>query len=76
MIATVAPGLRNFLGPVRVVVGELDRVERPETLRAGFAKILPHAIVETIPAVGHLSPIESPGVIASACRKVGAALST
>lgn len=70
MIATVGPRLRNFTGPVRVIVGELDRVERPDALRAVFAEVLPLAIVETIPAVGHLSPIESPGAIAVACRNI------
>ena len=73
MVAAVGPGLRRFAGPVRVLVGELDRVERPETLRAAFADALPQASVETVPGVGHLLPIESPGVIASACQKVAVA---
>lgn len=71
MIAAIGPGLRDFNGSVRVVVGELDRVERPEALRVAFAKLLPQAIVETVPDAGHLLPIESPGGVASACRKVG-----
>lgn len=74
MMAAVGPGLRDFTGPVRVVVGELDRVERPEALRAAFAEVLPQAIIETVPEVGHLLPIESPSAIASACRDVGSVL--
>jgi len=73
-MAAVGPGLRDFTGPVRVVVGELDRVERPEALRAAFAEVLPQAIIETVPEVGHLLPIESPSAIASACRDVGSVL--
>lgn len=69
MIAAVSPRLREFTGPVRVVVGELDRVERPEALRAVFAEALPQAVVETVPGAGHLLPIEGPGAIASACRE-------
>jgi pimeloyl-ACP methyl ester carboxylesterase len=76
MIATVDLGLRNFAGPVRIVVGELDRVERPEALRAAFAEVLPQAIIETIPEMGHLSPLEKPDAIASACRAVASALMT
>ena len=74
MVAAVSPRLRDFTGPVRVVVGELDRVERPEALRAAFADVLPQAIIETVPEVGHLLPIESPGAIASACRDIALVL--
>lgn len=70
MIAAVGTGLPDFRGPVSVVVGELDRVERPDALRIAFAKTLPQAIIETVPGVGHLSPIESPNVIAAACRVI------
>ena len=76
MLAAVSPGLRDFTGPVRVVVGELDKVERPEALRAAFAELLPQATVETILEVGHLSPLESTSAIASACRDFAALLPT
>jgi pimeloyl-ACP methyl ester carboxylesterase len=70
MISVVGPRLRDFTGPVRVVVGELDRVERMETLQAAFAGVFPQAIFEAVPGTGHLSPIEAPRAIASACRTI------
>jgi len=76
MVAAVGPRLRDFTGPVRVVVGELDRVERPEALRAAFAEVLPQAIVETVPEVGHLLPIESPSAISLVCRDIASVLQT
>jgi pimeloyl-ACP methyl ester carboxylesterase len=76
MIAAVGSRLRNFTGPVHVVVGELDRVEQPEALRAAFAEVLPQATAETVPGVGHLLPIESPSTIASACRDVAKVIQT
>ena len=71
MVATVSPHLRDFAGPVRVVVGELDRVERPDALRAAFASALPQAIVTTVLGAGHLLPIERPSAVVSACREIG-----
>ena len=71
MVATVSPQLRDFNGPVRVVVGELDRVERPDALRAAFASALPQAVVTTVPGAGHLLPIERPSAVVSACRQIG-----
>ena len=70
MISAVDPCLRNFKGPVRVVVGELDIVERPEALSAAFTDVLPQAIFEEVSGAGHLLPIECPGAIASACRSL------
>ncbi len=66
--------LRAFPGPVRIVVGERDRVERPELLRAAFADVLPQAVMETIPEIGHLSPLENPDAVASACRAIASEL--
>lgn len=71
MIAIVSSQLRDFTGPVRVVVGELDRVERPDALRAAFASALPQAVVTTVPGAGHLLPIEGPSAVVSACREFG-----
>jgi pimeloyl-ACP methyl ester carboxylesterase len=70
MIADVDPHLREFTSPIRIVVGDLDQVERPVALRAVFMPVLPQAIVVTIPNAGHLSPIECPGAIAAACRAI------
>lgn len=52
------------------------RLHQPDALRAVFATVLPQATVEMIPKAGHLSPIEAPGPIASACRDIGLVLQT
>lgn len=50
--------------PVRVISGELDRVDTPETLQRELLPRIPHASMIIIPDTGHLSPLESPGEIA------------
>lgn len=70
MVAVVDRRLADFTGPVRVIVGDLDRVERPGPLQKSFAEVLPQAMFETLPETGHLSPIENPSAIAWACRAI------
>lgn len=72
MVAAVDARLSDFRGPVTVLVGELDRVEQPGALRAAFARPLPQASIEVLPNTGHLSPIERPDAIASACLRMTA----
>lgn len=50
--------------PVRVISGELDRVDTPETLQRELLPRIPHAAMIIIPDTGHLSPLESPVEIA------------
>ena len=71
---TSHPPPLHFTGPVKVLVGEHDTVERPERSRAVFADYLPQAEVEMVPGVGHLLPIESPSAVISACRDIAKAL--
>lgn len=68
MIAEVDARLRAFAGPVRIVVGERDMVERPDAVRAAFGEALPNAEVKTVAGSGHLLPIEAPRAISAACR--------
>ncbi len=70
MLAAVGSSLRNFDGPVRVIVGNVDKVEQPEVLRAAFRAALPQAIQRIIPNVGHLLLIECPAAVATACFEV------
>ena len=70
MIAEVDARLRAYPGPVRIVVGERDMVERPDAVRAAFGETLPNAEVYTIAGSGHLLPIEAPGAISAACRSI------
>lgn len=50
--------------PVRVISGELDRVDTPETLQRELLPRIPHAAMMIVPGTGHLSPLESPQEIA------------
>ncbi len=50
--------------PVKVITGELDRVDTPETLQRELLPRIPHAAMMIIDDTGHLSPLESPQEIA------------
>lgn len=70
MIAEVVGPLDKFSGPIRIVVGENDQVERPAIVRAIFGDVFPAAEVTMAAEAGHLLPIEAPSVIARACRSL------
>jgi pimeloyl-ACP methyl ester carboxylesterase len=63
-------GRGSFNGPVTVVVGDQDQVERPENLRAALAETYPQAEFRILPGIGHLSPLEAPEAIVAACREL------
>ncbi len=67
MIEDVSAGLRQVAVPVEILVGDRDRIERPEALRASFAPVLPQARVTVLPGIGHLSPLEAPEAVADSC---------
>lgn len=50
--------------PVRVISGDLDRVDTPKTLQRELLPRIPHAAMKIIHGTGHLSPLESPQEIA------------
>jgi len=52
--------------PVLVIAGDRDQVDRIETLREELMPRLPGARLQVLPGVGHLSPLEAPGQVASA----------
>ncbi|HBW7323383.1 alpha/beta fold hydrolase [Pantoea sp. JZ29] len=60
--------------PVRVISGELDRVDTPQTLQRELLPRIPHAAMYIIPGTGHLSPLESPGEIASCISAFAASI--
>lgn len=62
----IAPG--DISVPVTLVVGSLDKVEDPSRLREIFGEAVPQTRFVEVPGVGHLSPLEAPDAIASACR--------
>lgn len=60
--------------PVLVISGELDKVDRVETLRAELLSRIFGARLEVLPGIGHLSPLEAPSAVASAIRRFVAEL--
>lgn len=54
--------------PVTLIVGTLDKVEQPDRLRRIFGETVPQTRFVEIHSVGHLSPLEAPEAVASACR--------
>lgn len=50
--------------PTIVISGELDRVDRVETLQAEVLPRIPHAAMHILPGIGHLSPLEAPAEVA------------
>jgi pimeloyl-ACP methyl ester carboxylesterase len=67
MTQDISAGLDRVTLPVQVVVGDRDKVERLEDLRAAFAHRLPQARFTALGGVGHLSPLEAPSAVADAC---------
>lgn len=63
--ADSADVLRELDVPALVVVGEEDELTRLEDAHA-MVDLLPHATLDVIPGVGHLSPLEDPAAVAEA----------
>jgi 3-oxoadipate enol-lactonase len=70
MLEDVSAGLDKVIIPVQVVVGDRDRVERQDDLRASLTPALPQARFRLLAGVGHLSPLESPAAVAEACTSM------
>lgn len=54
--------------PVVVIVGQEDRVEREDALRASFSSVLTGVGFTVLPGVGHLAPLEAPAELVEAIR--------
>jgi pimeloyl-ACP methyl ester carboxylesterase len=63
------PDARDMLSgiavPTLVVVGDADALTPPEDSRF-MAEAVPGALLITVPASGHLTPMERPGSVAAA----------
>lgn len=60
--------------PVAVIAGELDQVDRVETLRHELLPRIGGARLHVLPGVGHLSPLEAPAEIAALIGEFAGAL--
>jgi pimeloyl-ACP methyl ester carboxylesterase len=67
MIEDVSGGLDAVTVPTVVVIGDRDQVEHESALRQAFGRFLPHASFRVLEGVGHLSPLERPQELATAC---------
>jgi len=75
MIEDVTAGLDAVTVPACVVIGDRDQVEHEPALRQAFGRFLPQTTFRVLAGVGHLSPLERPGDLATACLDFLAALS-
>ncbi|MFF2810830.1 alpha/beta fold hydrolase [Streptomyces sp. NPDC058000] len=62
----ITQAVRDIEVPVTVLAAEHDAVEPPRVLRECLLPHIPHATLTTLPAVGHLLPVEAPGAVATA----------
>jgi pimeloyl-ACP methyl ester carboxylesterase len=67
MIEDISAGLNGVSVPTIVAIGDHDKVEHEPALREAFGRHLPHATFRVLAGVGHLSPLERPGELATAC---------
>lgn len=70
MTEDISDGLPSVTVPISVVIGDRDQVEHESALRSVFSSLLPQTTFTVLPGVGHLSPLESPDAVASACSKM------
>ena len=61
----ISSAVKGIDVPVLVIAGEHDRVDSPDTLRKALLPHIAQASMEVVPGVGHLSPFEAPGELAS-----------
>lgn len=60
----ISAAVKHIDVPTIVISGELDQVDRIETLRAELLPRIPHAAMRILPGIGHLSPLEAPTEVA------------
>ncbi|WP_435880485.1 alpha/beta fold hydrolase [Streptomyces flaveolus] len=62
----ITRAVRGIAVPVTVLAAENDVVEPPDVLRECLLPHVPGATLTTVPASGHLLPVESPDAVAAA----------
>ncbi|MGH8779374.1 alpha/beta fold hydrolase [Paraburkholderia sp.] len=55
--------------PVLVIAGELDQIDRVETLQKELLPRIAGARLHVLPGTGHLSPLEAPSALATVIRQ-------
>ncbi|MDE1917184.1 MAG: alpha/beta fold hydrolase [Sphingomonadales bacterium] len=64
----ISEAVARIAVPTLVISGEEDRVDPPAVLRQELMTRLPHARLQILPGIGHLSPLEAPGELADLIR--------
>jgi pimeloyl-ACP methyl ester carboxylesterase len=73
MLEDITDDVRSINVPVLVIAGELDKVDRVETLQKELLPRIAGARLQVLPGIGHLSPLEAPEAVAAAIEKFVAA---
>jgi pimeloyl-ACP methyl ester carboxylesterase len=68
MLEDIGAHSQTITVPLLVVVGDRDKVEKEDSLRAAFGRRVPPAHMAVLPGVGHLSPLEAPDALAKALQ--------
>ncbi|WP_250527189.1 alpha/beta hydrolase [Caballeronia sp. GAWG2-1] len=69
MLEDITNEVGSISVPVTVISGELDQVDRVETLRKELLPRIADARLHVLPGVGHLSPLEAPAAVAALIEK-------
>ncbi|KAA1003819.1 alpha/beta hydrolase [Paraburkholderia panacisoli] len=70
----ITAAVASIDAPTIVISGELDQVDRVETLQAELLPRIPHAAMHILPGTGHLSPLEAPVEVARVIARFVAAI--
>ncbi|GLQ50889.1 hypothetical protein GCM10010872_23380 [Dyella flava] len=62
----ITAAVAHIAVPVLIIAGELDKIDPVGTLKSDVLARIKGATMQTLPGVGHLSPLEAPRDIADA----------
>jgi pimeloyl-ACP methyl ester carboxylesterase len=66
MMEDITTAIVHINVPVLIIAGEHDKVDPVDALKSNVLAHLPEATMQTLPGVGHLSPLEAPHDVAVA----------
>lgn len=69
MLEDITSNVQSIDVPVIVIAGELDKVDRVETLRKELLPRIAGSRLHVLPGTGHLSPLEAPAAVAAVIRQ-------
>lgn len=69
MLEDITRDVGSINVPVIVISGELDQVDRVETLQQELLPRINGARLHVLPGIGHLSPLEAPAAVATLIRQ-------